>query len=251
MAALFAAELRKLLTTRSWLWLGLAAVALTALYASLSIAFSQVANSPVPPITTLAGQRTLLQVGSAAEPFTAVLGALAVTGELRHGTMVFTLLATPRRSRILVAKMALYAAIGAAYGAICTAVALAVALPWLGTEGIHINLVANAIPATLAGVVAAAALFAVIGVGCGALVGNQVGCVVVLLTYLLVVDPLLLSIPGAWQIYLPGAAADALTQVSEVHTRLLTAWQGGLLLLAYGALLFVGGARALAMRDLE
>jgi ABC-2 type transport system permease protein len=247
---LIGAEMRKLFSTRAWLWLAGAAMALTALYVVLSITLSHLAGSPALPLDTAAGQRTLLQDGSAAEPFAAVLGALAVTGELRHRTAVFTFLATPRRARVLVAKLATNAILGGAFGAICTGLTLAVALPWLAERGIHVNLADHAIPATLIGVVAATAIFAVIGVGFGALVANQLACIVALLVYLLLLDPLLLNIGGAWHTYLPGAAADALTHVTQIHSHLLPAWQGGLVLLAYGGALAVAGTLALDKRDL-
>ena len=49
MRRLVAAEFHKLATTRLWLWLLLGSVALTALYASLAIAFGDTPDNPTPP----------------------------------------------------------------------------------------------------------------------------------------------------------------------------------------------------------
>jgi hypothetical protein len=47
----------------------------------------------------------------------------------------------------------------------------------------------------------------------------------------------LISIPalGAWTMYLPGAAANALTQVAQGDQDYLAPWQGGLVLAGYGS----------------
>jgi ABC-type transport system involved in multi-copper enzyme maturation permease subunit len=223
-----------------------------ALYVVLSVAFSHLGSNPTPPLSSAAGQRTLLEDGSAAEPYVPVLGAIGITGELRHRTAAATFLATPRRARVLVAKVAAYGILGAGYGAVCVGVTLAIALPWLSARHIEVPLASHAIPVTLVGVVLAAGLFAAIGVGLGALVADQVAAVVVLLVYLLVIDPLLFNVSAfhSWSIYLPAAAADALTHVAQHHHPLLTAWQGGLVLAGYAIVLGLAGALALTRRDL-
>ena len=59
MAALIRGEVAKLLSTRVWLWLLLATMALTALFASLNIAFNDDPDTLAPPLATAAGQRLL------------------------------------------------------------------------------------------------------------------------------------------------------------------------------------------------
>jgi len=79
-------------------------------------------------------------------------------------------------------------------------------------------------------VVAAFLIFALIGVGIGALVADQTAAVAGLLVFLFVVDPALpASRPcTAGRSILPGAASDSLTQWSQAHQKLLRPWQGGL-----------------------
>jgi ABC-2 type transport system permease protein len=248
---LVASELRKLFTTRLWLWMLLASVALTGLFTSLIIAFRHSPQSPVLPMSTPGGQRALLEVGAGAEPLIAVLAAIGFTGELRHKTATFTFLATPQRARVLLAKVAAYGLAGMGYALVLIAVTLAIALPWLSAEGIDVHIGSHHILAALAGVVAAFLLFAVMGVGVGALVGDQTAAVVGLLVFLFVVGPALTSISAlhGWSIYLPGAAADGLTQWSQAHHRLLRPWQGGLVLTAYAAVLATIGTLAVCRRD--
>ncbi len=250
MQRLIAAEFRKLSTTWLWLWLLLAAVALTALYVSLTIVFQHLASNPTPPLSSGAGQRTLFEDGNAAEPLIAILGTIGITGEFRHKTVVATFLATPRRGRVVIAKMVTYGLTGMGYAIVCNAAALAIGWPWLATEGIHVSPFANGIPAAQGGVVIAVALYGVIGVGLGALVREQVWTVVALLVYMLVVEPVLLGIQAfhTWATYLPGGAANALTQVVN-GTKYLRPWQGGLVLAGYGVAFALAGARLTLRRD--
>jgi hypothetical protein len=195
MVALIRGELAKLLSTRLWLWLLLATMALTALFASLNIAFNDDPDTLAPPLATAAGQRLLFGTSAGgAQTLIAVLAAIGITGEYRHRTATTTFLATPHRSRVLLAKLVTYTAIGAAYAAACIAVVTAIAWPWLKARGIDPTLTGNGVPATLAGVVAAVALFALLGVGLGALLRDQVAAVVGLLVYLFVAER---SSPGS------------------------------------------------------
>ncbi|HEV8648397.1 MAG TPA: ABC transporter permease [Actinomycetes bacterium] len=243
MRRLVAAEFHKLFTTRLWLWLLLGSIALTALYASLAIAFGDSPDNPTPPLSSPGGQRTVFSVGQGAGTLLAVLAAIGLTGEFRHKTATPTFLATPRRGRVVLAKLVTYGLVGVGYALVCVAVTVAVALPWLGAKGIDVPLSSNGIPATLAGVVAAVAIFGLIGVGLGALLRDQVATVVGLLVYLFVVEPIVTRIPAlrGWTVYLPGAAANALTQVAQANQQFLQPWQGGIVLAGYGIVLAAAG----------
>lgn len=252
MGRLIAAEFHKLATTRLWLWLVGASVALTALYASLAIAFGDSPDNPTPPLASPAGQRTVFSVGQGAGTLLAVLAAIGLTGEFRHQTATTTFLATPRRGRVVLAKLATYALVGVGYALVCIAVTIAIALPWLDAKGIPVSLGGNGIPATLTGVVATVATFGLIGVGLGGLVREQVATVVGLLVYLFVAEPIVTRIPALsrWTIYLPGAAANALTQVAQANQDFLPPWQGGLVLAAYGLVLAAAGTVLTSRRDI-
>ena len=100
----------------------------------------------------------------------------------------------------MLAKLATYALVGIGYALVCIAVTIAIALPWLNAKGIQVPLGGNGIPATLAGVVAAVAIFGLIGVGLGALVREQVATVVGLLVYLFIAEPIVTRIPALAQL---------------------------------------------------
>src|SRR5947207_1798861 len=57
--------------------------------------------------------------------FAALLGAMSITAEIRHGTIRPTFLVTPRRHRVVAAKVAASVLIGAGFGLVAGAVAAA------------------------------------------------------------------------------------------------------------------------------
>ncbi|MHB8329071.1 MAG: hypothetical protein ACYDD6_05530 [Acidimicrobiales bacterium] len=178
-----------------------------------------------------------------------VLGVIAVTGEYRHKTVTPTYLVEPRRGRVTAAKLVVCAAgglvVAAAAGAISLALGFAVVGSGIGDTGRMLTEFRHVFP----GVAAAAMLFAVYGVGLGALLKNQVVALVVGLGVSTIVEPIIdgtLPSVGRW---LPSQAAQALASVtarasgfggSLVH--LITWWQGGLVLLAYGVVLAAAGS---------
>jgi ABC-2 type transport system permease protein len=236
MIRLVLAEFAKLWSTRLWLWLLIATVGLTALYASLNIAFNNDPDTVAPPLGTAAGQRLLFGTAAGgAQPLVAVLAAIGMAGEYRHNTATTTFLVTPRRARVVAAKLITYALVGVAFAAASTLVVVAIGWPWLSARGIDFALTHNRIPATVAGVLVAVAGFGVLGVGLGALLRDQVAAVVGLLVYLFVAEPILTRIPALqdWTVFLPGPSAGALTQITLTNQDFLQPWQGGVLLVGY------------------
>lgn len=251
MIRLVAGEARKLFSTWLWLWLLVGSVGLTALYASLAIAFGSDPDNPTPPLSSPEGQRTVFSVGQGAGALVAVLGAIGYTSEFRHKTATATFLATPHRARVMLAKLVVYPVVGAAYGVVCLASTSAIALVWLSAKEIPVSLWRNGIPATMAGVVIAVALFAALGVGLGALLREQVAAVVSLLVYLFVAEPIVTRIPALqdWSMYLPGSASAALTRVSQAGQEFLAPWQGGLVLVGYVLVCAAAAAQLSVRRD--
>lgn len=253
MSRLIATEIRKLTTTKLWLWLLLASVAITALYASLLIAFSEDPDTWTLPLSTPDGQRTLFATAAGgAAPLAAVLGAVGMTGEFRHRTATATFLVTPRRARVVGAKAVLYAGAGAGYGLASVGAVAAIAVPWLSARGLDLPLLGAGLPGTYAGVVVAVAMYALIGVGLGALLHEQVATVVGLLIYLFVVEPILTQISAldAWTSYLPGPAQNALTGITLTNQEFLEPWHGGLVLAGYVGVLVVAGLGVSVRRDI-
>lgn len=246
------AEAVKLLSTRLWLVLLLCAAALTALFAGLNIAFNDDPQTLAPPLGTVAGQQLLLiTAAGASQPLVAVLAAVSVTGEHRHRTVSTTFLTTPHRAHVLLAKLTINGAAGVAVTAACLLVVLAMSWPWLHALGIALDLGAGGVPETIAGILAAGAAFAAIGLGVGAIVRDQLAAVAGLLVYLFVAEPVITRIPALseWTAYLPGPAAAALTRARLTDQDFLGPLAGGLLLAGYAVGVCVAGAVLTARRD--
>ncbi len=185
--------------------------------------------------------------------FASLLGAMSITGEIRHGTIRPTFLASPRRGRVIVAKVAASALAGIAVGLIAEALTAGVEAAGLEARGIHVELGAGEYAQLLAGGALAAALFGAIGVGVGAIVRNQVAAVVGLCVWLLFLEPLLLGDLPAAAKFAPGASAGAIA--GAIQTRiaddLVAPAIGVLLLAAYAALASTAGSIATTRRDVS
>ena len=146
--------------------------------------------------------------------FAALLGAVSITAEFRHGTIRPTLLATPRRGRVIAAKLAACLLIGAGFGLAGSALAAGVGSALLRMRGIDIGLDSADYALLLVGGAVAGALWAAIGVGVGAVVRNQVPALIGICAWLLFVESLLVegnsSVIDAGR-FGPGAAAAAIT----------------------------------------
>jgi ABC-2 type transport system permease protein len=247
MSGLLRSELLKQRTTRTILQLPLWMVGLVALVVVLHVfGFSAHELSSRENQLKIYGWGT--GIGSL---FAALLGALSITGEIRHGTIRPTYLATPRRARVIAAKAAASALGGLALGLLAEALTAGVSSAGLATRGIHIALSAGDFTQLLAGGAAAAALWAAIGTGVGAIVRNQVGAVVGLCVWLLILETTLIgAVPSAAK-FTPGASAGALAgAIQNVSTgNLLAPALGALLLAAYAAAATAAGSITTTRRD--
>jgi ABC-type transport system involved in multi-copper enzyme maturation permease subunit len=171
--------------------------------------------------------------------FAALYGALAITGEIRHGTIRPTLLTTPQRGRVIAAKCAVALAGGLALGALATALAAGAGTTILAIRDVTIHVRAGDYVTLIIGGAIAAALWAVIGLGVGAVVRNQVPTVVGIFVWVLFVENILIaSIPSVGK-FAPAALGLALAGATEnvLHTPALA---GVLLALYAGAAIAIG-----------
>jgi ABC-2 type transport system permease protein len=179
--------------------------------------------------------------------FAGLVGALSITGEIRHGTIRPTFLVTPRRGEVVAAKVVISALVGTVFGLVAAGVAVGVGSAALAYREIPITLDAGDYTLMPLGGIAAAALWAPIGVGLGALVRNQVATLVAIFLWLFFIENLLVDfVPGAGK-FAPGAAAGAITGLDR--DRLLAPAFGALLLAAYAAVTAAAGWIATLRRD--
>ena len=81
-------------------------MAWTAGYAAAGIALRGRPGGLVPSLASAAGQHALFAIGAGgAGPLAAILGAAGTAGECRHRIAAVTFLATPRRARVVAAKL--------------------------------------------------------------------------------------------------------------------------------------------------
>ena len=179
--------------------------------------------------------------------FAGLVGALSITGEIRHGTIRPTFLVTPRRGRVIAAKIVVSALVGTLFGVVAVGVALGAGSVALAARGIPITLDGGDYTLVPLGAVAAAALWAPLGLGLGALLRNQVATLVAIFLWLFFIENLLVDfVPGAGK-FAPGAAGAAITGLDP--DRLLAPALGALLLAAYAAVTAAAGWIATVRRD--
>ena len=183
--------------------------------------------------------------------FAALLGAMSITGEFRTGTIRPTLLVTPRRTRVIAAKVVASMLAGAGIGLLAEALTAGAEAVGLAARGVNIELGGGDYAQLLAGGALAAALLAAIGVGVGAAVRSQVAAVAGLCVWLLFLEPLLLGdVPGVAK-YAPEASAGAIAGAiqSQIADSLIAPALGVVLLAAYSALAALAGSQSIARRD--
>ena len=251
MTRLIHAELFRVRTTRATWALLAGALGLVALvlYAPLERA----GTGGYPSLGTPHSLQTILAAPRFALYFTVLLGILAFAGEYRHRTITATFLATPRRGRVVLAKLAAYGLAGLGFGAVVTAAAYGAALAWHRAKGVPLDLLAPDVALTGLGLALAAALFAMLGVGIGALVRNQAAAVVGTLMWLQIIElSLLTGVAPRLFAWTANGTAYALARI-EPPSRLLSVLpplHGALLLAAYALVAALAAATVTARRDI-
>jgi ABC-2 type transport system permease protein len=196
--------------------------------------------------------------------FPLLIGTLMVTTEFRHKTLTPTFLATPRRGRVLWAKLLVGVLVGVIFGVVGVIASVGPSAGFLAASGLETQLTELDTWAMVGRMVLAYVLWALVGVGVGALVRNQVGAIVGVLVFTQFLEPVARAaasfVDGLSEVtqYLPGAASDALVGASvfsmgmgESGTEQLEWWVGGVVLLGYAAVLVLLGYLASWRRDVS
>lgn len=200
MINLIRGEAIKLRSTRTAIGFTIAGVALMLLV----VLVSTLADDP----STVSAKRDAITVAPVFILFV-VFGVVGATGEYRHRTVAPAILIAPDRIRLLVARTLAYAVTAAGVALVMLVVAFAIGIPLMaGNGGEALDFADYA--GLLGGGLLSAALGGVLGVGFGALVGNQVAGVVSVLVYLFVVDSLIGVAKSDLIPYTLGTAAPAL-----------------------------------------
>jgi ABC-2 type transport system permease protein len=234
------AELLKQRSTETTLFLFLAMIGLVALASALHVLAPAASD-----LSSRSHQLEVFEVGTRVGMlFAGLVGAMAITGEIRYGTIRPTFLVTPRRGPVIAAKLAVSGFAGIAFGLLAECLMAGATSVAFAARGIDNQLSGGDYVQLLAGGTAAAALWATIGLGIGALVRDQVGSLVGLCAWILLIENLLLFVPGVAR-FAPGAAGLALAGRPDE----LPAALGALVLVLYAVAASAGGWLATLRRD--
>lgn len=248
MTGLIHAEALRLRTVRTYWLLAVGAVVLIAGVVAVTSAATSFRHGDSPARSTLA-------IAGLAQTVALIAGVLCVTGEFRHKTITPAVLITPRRARLLGAKLITLAGAGLAFGVAAAGTAAAIALPLLAGRNIPAGVSGTGAAAIVAGGGIATALCAAIGVGVGAIVRSQVAAIIAVLAVLYVAEPLLGFIPHvgtAIQRYGLGGLAAAATHTAGYpgNAHLLGQAAAALVLAGYATAALLAGAVLLRRRDI-
>lgn len=261
MTRLVTAELLKLRTTRLWwgLLIGVAVTSLLGVLAQALIAGRTIQGVVAGSLDDPATVRGIYTAGlQTAYLCTLALGIIAMAGEFRHQTITSTFLAAPRRLRVVLAKAVtlLFAGIGYGLAAMGTGVVVGAAI--VSLRGGQTMLLSDGVPRALMTSTLAVALWALIGLGVGTLIRNQIVALLVGVGVAFLAEPLLsLGLNAAhvgWLAqYLPSQATAALVspaaEAAGVTSDYLPWWGGGLVLAGYAVVSGGVGALVTLRRD--
>jgi ABC-2 type transport system permease protein len=199
-------------------------------------------------VHTLNQRRVLLGAGYVGISFLApITGVICITSEYRQKTITSTLVATPVRNRVLRAKIVATAYWSVLMALMTLVTTFAVAAPWNAGLGGTAASVIDQAGAVVPGLLGAAILLGLFGLGFGVLVKNQVAGILVTIGGTFILEGILIALARAVFHYnlnwLPSSAAAALA--GEVArggigggnghaAQLLSWWKGGLVMLGWG-----------------
>jgi ABC-type transport system involved in multi-copper enzyme maturation permease subunit len=262
MTALLRAELKKITSTRLWWGLLAGALAFSALQALVTAIFAGMEPQPGAPamaaLDTAEGVRSVYPMAMFAGTyiFALVLGITGMTGEYRYQTITPTFLVSPRRSRVVVAKMLAHALMGVVFGVLGLLTVLVVGGATMSIRGYGLGLDADRLWMTNGLAVLAIAIWTVLGIGIGTLVRSQIVAIVLGILVTFLIEPLLTVALAAlewdWLVkWLPSNASSALMAPGDVLLDYLDWWAGGLVLLGYGLVLAALGVMLSVRRDVS
>jgi ABC-2 type transport system permease protein len=241
MTTLIAVEFGKLRTTRSpWVLL-----AVTQLVIVGGISGAMVSGSD--PRAAATAVKLLGHVG-VASLFTLLAGVVIGAGEYRHRTVTDTFLATPRRERVVAAKLVAGLGGGVVFGLAGCVTAVVAAATWLSAKGGSLDPGSATNWRVLLGGVLWNAAFGAIGAGLGLLVRNLVVAVAAALAWLALVEGIVGQLLGSLGRWLPFEAGSALALAPSAGSAPLPQWGAGLVLAGY-AVLFAALAVSATVRS--
>ncbi len=267
MAGAVKAEFRKFFSTRMWWGMAIGVFLAGALFAvlfALVVAGSRQQGGPggggprLPGLDNTEMVSTVYTAGlSIAYLLTLVVGVMSIGSEYRHKTVTSTFLSTPKRVRVMVAKVTSLLGIGVFYGLVFLVGSVGVGGAAIAMKGFSPFPEVGPIARALALSLLVLGLWSLLGLGAGILIPNQVAAILIAVGAAFIVEPLagfLLSLVSWGEKvvpYMPSQATAAM--VGQINTsatvKPLSWWAGALVLVAYAAVLAGIGSILTVRRD--
>ena len=303
MTRLIRGELLKIRTTNTWWLFGLGALVMTGVALTINSIQAHFFLKPFDdylsstrrrgPGDLPRGRLTALQqewaanhdvIGQAAKIFTSgqfigvlivmLLGILLITNEYHHQTVTTTFLNTPHRTTVVLGKLVTGVLLGAFFWLATTAVNLVVGSIFLHSQGCDSQLAPSQVCGSQLGHweviraillnLAAYAIWAVFGIGFGALVRSQLGATVTATVLYLagtaagrLIFELIHTfwIDKDWvltaQVVIPSVASQVMISPVKTFEQSPQQWVGAVVLIGYGLVAGVIGTWILRRRDVS
>jgi hypothetical protein len=176
------------------------------------------------------------------------LGALLSTNEFRHGTANSTFVVTPKRERVILAKLFVGLVVGIVGALLYVAVNAGLGLSILSNRGVPVD--SDKAVNVYVGVAVGLVLGCLFGVALGALLRNQILTVVTGMVLFLLAGTAALFIGNDVGQYFPGESLLALNGTPGADATLLSQTGGGLVLGAYCVGIGILGMLATRQREI-
>lgn len=256
------AEFRKFFTTRMWWGMAIPVFGISALGAGLFGALTDKGGNKeigLPPMSDFQFANTIYTSGiQFGYLFTLCIGVMMIGSEYRHKTISVTLLSTPKRVRVMLAKVVSMLGIGGLYGVLFLIASVGVGGTVLAARGFTVFPEPGQLTRSLLLLLLALGLWGLIGLGAGILIPNQVAALLIMIGFAFILEPIagaLLSLTdwgGGVAQYFPSQATTAmLSNVAPEGASLLSWWAGVLVLLAYAAVMAGIGSVLTIRRDIS
>lgn len=254
MTAAIRAEFRKFFTTRLWWGMAIAIFVAGILFALLfgflhtgDQATGGAGPGQMPSGTDEQIANSVYTGGlSVGYLLTLTIGVLQIGSEYRHKTITGTFLAVPKRAKVMLAKIVALLGLGAVYGLISLAGSVITGAIVLNARGFD-PFPSSEIIRTLALSLLVLGLWALIGLGAGILIPNQVAALLIAVGVAWIVEPLIGFALTFWDWgaenlakFLPSQATNAMINAVTSGNEVRLEWWGGAVVLALYAAVLAG-----------
>lgn len=254
------AEIQKLMTTRLWWGMAIALFLCGALFALLFGSISQTDSDQegMPTFTPLQiAINTYTSGVGFGYVFLMVIGIMTIGSEYRHKTITGTLLAEPRRPVMIASKVIALLGFGVLYGLVFLAGSVITGATILSARGMQAFPEAGTLTRSLLLVLLVLGLWALIGLGLGVMIPNQVAAILVGVGIAFILEPILsvvgTLIDGGRDVvkFFPSQATNAVLggYNGDPESVMLNWGQGTLMLLLYAAVFVAIGTWLTNRRD--